>query len=46
MRLIYRRLLDKLVVRHFQVFETRVTLTTPCKLGLAFIAWARGRLSF
>jgi len=46
MRLIYRRLLDKLVARNFQVFETRVNLTTRCKLGLAFLAWVRGRLSF
>ena len=39
-------LLDKLVARDFQVFETRVNLTTRCKLGLAFLAWVRGRLSF
>jgi phytoene synthase len=45
MRLIYGRLLDKLVARNFQVFGTRVTLTTPGKIGLALTAWARGWLS-
>ncbi|MBI3304130.1 MAG: presqualene diphosphate synthase HpnD [Deltaproteobacteria bacterium] len=44
MRLIYGRLLDKLVARNFQVFGTRVTLTTPGKIGLALTAWARGWL--
>lgn len=44
MRLIYRRLLDKLATRRFQVFDKRVTLPTMDKIGLAFFAWARGRL--
>jgi phytoene synthase len=44
MRLIYRRLLDKLAARRFQVFDKRVTLPTMDKIGLAFFAWARGRL--
>ena len=46
MRLIYHRLLDKLTARHFQVFESRVTLATAGKIGLVFLAWARGRLPF
>jgi phytoene synthase len=46
MRLIYRRLLDKLGARHFQVFAKRVTLPTVDKVGLVLLAWARGRLSF
>src|SRR5262249_55048449 len=35
MRLIYGRLLEKLEMRKFQVFETRVSLTTPGKIVLA-----------
>jgi len=46
MRLIYRRLLDKLAARHFDVFDARVTLATTGKIGLVFLAWARGRLPF
>lgn len=46
MRLIYRHLLDKLVARKFQVFRTRVTLTSSSKVGLALVAWARAQLSF
>jgi phytoene synthase len=46
MRLIYRRLLDKLVAQRFQVFGKRVTLPTVDKVGLVLLAWARGRLSF
>jgi len=46
MRLIYHRLLDKLTARHFRVFESRVTLATAGKIGLVFLAWARGRLPF
>ena len=46
MRLIYRRLLDKLGARHFQVFAKRVTLPTVDKVGLVLLAWARGRLPF
>lgn len=44
MRLIYHRLLDKLAARHFNVFDTRVTLATAGKIGLVFLAWVRGRL--
>src|SRR5262249_15694083 len=46
MRLIYHRLLDKLTARHFQVFDSRVTLATAGKVGLVFLAWVRGRLPF
>jgi phytoene synthase len=46
MRLIYHRLLDKLTARHFRVFDSRVTLATADKVGLVFLAWMRGRLSF
>lgn len=45
MRLIYSRLLDKLVARRFAVFTTRVTLPTSAKIALAVTAWGRGRLS-
>ena len=46
MRFIYSRLLDKLESRQFRVFEQRVSLTTPGKIGLAVAAWLRGKLSF
>ena len=46
MRLIYRRLLKKIEIQKFNVFQQRVTLTTPCKLGLALTAWGRGQLAF
>ena len=46
MRLIYRRLLKKIEIQKFNVFQQRVTLTTPCKLGLALAAWGRGQLAF
>jgi phytoene synthase len=46
MRLIYQRLLDKLTARHFNVFDSRITLATAGKVGLVFLAWVRGRLSF
>lgn len=46
MRLIYRRLLKKIEMQKFDVFQQRVTLTTPCKLGLALTAWGRGQLAF
>jgi len=42
MRLIYSRLLDTLVQRHFDVFRSRVTLPSSRKAGLALQAWARG----
>ena len=45
MRLIYRRLLKKIEMQKFNVFQQRVTLTTPCKLGLALTAWGRGQLA-
>jgi phytoene synthase len=45
MRLIYSRLLEKLETRHFQVFQTRVALTTPGKIALALTAWVRGWLA-
>jgi 15-cis-phytoene synthase len=44
MRLIYGRLLEKLKAKRFQVFGSRVSLTTPGKIGLALTAWIRGRL--
>lgn len=44
MRLIYSRLLDKLTAKKFHVFDSRIALTTPGKIGLAFTAWIRGRL--
>jgi len=43
MHLIYRRLLDEIVARQFRVFETRVTLSTSCKIRLALYAWGRSR---
>jgi 15-cis-phytoene synthase len=46
MRLIYGRLLEKLETRKFQVFKTRVSLTTPGKIVLALTAWVRGWLPF
>ena len=46
MRLIYRRLLKKIEIQKFNVFQQRVTLTTPCKLGLALTAWGRGQFAF
>lgn len=46
MRLIYRRLLKKIEMQKFDVFQQRVTLTAPCKLGLALKAWGRGQLAF
>jgi phytoene synthase len=46
MRLIYRRLLKKIEIQKFNVFQQRVTLTTSCKLGLALTAWGRGQLAF
>lgn len=46
MRLIYARLLDMLTERHFQVFDTRVTLAPTAKARLALTAWVRGRLRF
>jgi phytoene synthase len=46
MRLIYRRLLNKLTARHFQIFDQRVTLPTVDKVGLVLLAWVRGRLPF
>jgi phytoene synthase len=46
MRLIYTRLLDKIEAQHFKVFETRITLPTATKLGLALAAWTHGWLPF
>lgn len=46
MRLIYNRLLDTLIARHFNVFRTRVTLTPSCKVRLALRAWTRGQFGF
>ena len=43
MRLIYARLLEALTERQFQVFGTRVMLTSTCKVRLALTAWVRGR---
>ena len=41
MRFIYSRLLDKIVARNYQVFDTRVSLPATHKVGLALGAWAR-----
>ena len=41
MHFIYRRLLDEIVARQFRVFETRVALSTSCKIRLALYAWGR-----
>jgi phytoene synthase len=46
MRLIYARLLDKIEAQRFKVFETRITLPTAAKIGLALAAWVRGWLPF
>lgn len=45
MHLIYRQLLDKIAARRFQVFETRVRLSTWRKLGLALQAWGHSRFA-
>jgi len=46
MRLIYKRLLNKIEAQHFKVFATRMTLPTAAKIGLALAAWGRGWLPF
>lgn len=45
MHFIYQRLLDEIVARKFRVFETRVTLSTLCKVRLALYAWGRSRFT-
>jgi len=46
MRLIYSRLLYKLETKRFRVFGSRVSLTTPGKIGLALLAWVQGKFAF
>ncbi len=41
MRLIYHELLKRIARQQFKVFQRRVTLPTPFKVGLAFTAWGR-----
>ncbi len=41
MRLIYHGLLKRIASRQFQVFQHRVALPTPFKVGLALAAWGR-----
>ena len=45
MHLIYRQLLDEIAARKFQVFETRVRLSTWRKFSLALRAWGRSRFA-
>jgi phytoene synthase len=45
MRLIYERLLDRIEERNFDVFATRVTLSSYEKLGLALAGWGRSRFA-
>lgn len=44
MRSIYSRLLDKIVARNYHVFDSRVSLPTARKVGLALSTWARVHL--
>jgi phytoene synthase len=46
MRLIYWRLLDKLIAERFAVFGKRVALPNSYKICLALAAWVRGQLPF
>jgi 15-cis-phytoene synthase len=46
MRSIYSRLLDKIAARNYRVFDTRISLPTAHKIGLALSTWARVHLSF
>ena len=46
MRLIYHGLLKRIALQKFNVFQRRVTLPTPVKIGLALTAWARSRFAF
>ena len=41
MRLIYHGLLKRITSQQFKVFQRRVTLPTPFKVGLALAAWGR-----
>ncbi len=46
MRLIYWRLLNKLMAERFAVFGKRIALRGSYKICLALTAWVRGRLPF
>ena len=46
MRLIYHRLLKRIALQQFNVFQHRVTLPTPCKVGFALAAWGRSLFVF
>ena len=46
MRLIYEQLLRRITFRRWDVFGSRVALTSPEKAGLAVAAWVRPHLSF
>jgi phytoene synthase len=46
MRLIYRRLLEKLIAQKFAVFGRRIALSRSYKIALALTAWVRGQLPF
>ncbi len=46
MRLIYHGLLKKIVLQKFDVFQRRVTLPTPFKIGFALTAWGRSLFVF
>ena len=46
MRLIYHSLLKRITLQKFNVFQQRVALSTPYKLGLALTAWGRSQIVF
>lgn len=46
MHFIYRRLLDEITARKFQVFGRRIRLSNWCKIRLALYAWWRGRFGW
>jgi phytoene synthase len=46
MRLIYEQLLRRIMLRGYDVFGPRITLTRPEKAGLAMAAWVRPHLRF
>ena len=46
MRLIYHGLLKRIASQQFKVFQQRVTLPTPFKVGLALTAWGRSLFVF
>ncbi len=46
MHFIYRRLLNEITARKFQVFGRRIRLSTWCKIRLALSAWRRGRFGW